>query len=89
MCYEYGNSEKEYIFCVKGRPFPCLVSPWLPTPTASLLDYELVKSLGLKMVDLQCQKFSYCGHKMRILGRVSMTAQCIHDGVSTILLYSG
>ena len=83
MCYEYGNNDKEFIFCIKGRPFPCLVSPWLPTPTASLLDYELVKSLGLKMVDLQCQKFSYCGHKMRILGRVSVSAQCIHDGVSS------
>ena len=33
MTYEYGNDEKEYIFCVKGRPFPCLVSPHLPTPT--------------------------------------------------------
>ena len=83
MCYQYGNDEKEYIFCVKGRPFPCLVSPYIPTPTASLLDYDLVKSLGLKMVDLKCEKFSFCGHKMRILGKCSITAQCIHDGVSS------
>ena len=83
MCYQYGNDEKEYIFCVKGRPFPCLVSPYIPTPTASLLDYDLVKSLGLKMVDLRCEKFSFCGHKMRILGKCAITAQCIHDGVSS------
>ena len=83
MCYEYGNEEKEFIFCVKGRPFPCLVSPYLPTPTATLLDYDLVRSLGLKMTDLQCQKFSYSGFKMRILGRISITVQCIHDGVSS------
>ena len=83
MMYKYGNEEKEYVFCVKGRPFPCLVSPHLPTPTASLLDYDLVRSLGLKMTDLQCQKFSYAGFKMRILGKISTSVQCIHDGVSS------
>ena len=83
MCYNYANEEKEYVFCIKGRPFPCLVSPYIPTPTATLLDHNFVRELGLKMTDLQCQKFSYCGHKMRILGRVSITAQCIHDGVSS------
>ena len=82
MYYQYGNDEREYVFSVKGRPFPCLVSPYLPTPTATLLDYDLVRSLGLKMTDLQCQKFSYSGFKMRILGKISITAQCIHDGVS-------
>ena len=83
MMYKYGNDEKEYVFCVKGRPFPCLVSPYLPTPTASLLDYDLVRSLGLKMTDLQCQKFSYAGFKMRILGKISMSVQCIHEGISS------
>ena len=83
MFYQYGNEEKEFVFCVKGRPFPCLVSPYLPTPTASLLDYDLVRSLGLKMTDLQCQKFSYAGYKMRILGKISTSVQCIHDGVSS------
>ena len=81
MSYKYGNDEKEFVFCVKGRPFPCLVSPHLPTPTASLLDYNLVRDLGLKMTDLQCQKFSFSGFKMRILGKVSLTTQCIHDGI--------
>ena len=83
MTYEYGNDEKEFIFCVKGRPFPCLVSPYLPTPTATLLDYDLVRSLGLKMTDLQCHKFSYAGFKMRILGKITVTTQCIHDGVAS------
>ena len=83
MSYKYGNNEQEYVFCVKGRPFPCLVSPHIPTPTASLLDYQLVRDLGLKMTDLQCQKFSFCGFKLRILGKISLTVQCIHDGVSS------
>ena len=83
MTYEYGNEEKEFIFCVKGRPFPALVSPYIPTPTATLLDYDLVRSLGLKMTDLQCHKFSYAGFKMRILGKITVTTQCIHDGVAS------
>ena len=72
----------EFIFCAKGRPFPALVSPYLPTPTATLLDYNLVRDLGLKMTDLQCQKFSFAGFKMRILGKVSATVQCVQEGVS-------
>ena len=80
--YQYANDEKEYVFCVKGRPFACLTSPHLPTPTASLIDYELVRSLGLKMTDLQCRKFSYAGFKMRTLGKISTAVQCVIDGVS-------
>ena len=82
LVYEYANQEREYVFVVKGRPFPCLVSPHLPTPTSSLVDYDLVRDLGLKMTDLQCQKFSFAGHKLRILGKVSLTVQCINNGVS-------
>ena len=83
MFYQYGNNEKEFVFCVKGRPFPCLVSPYLPTPTASLLDYNLVRDLGLK---LQCQKFSFAGFKMRILGKVSVTVQCVHNAMESRLV---
>ena len=83
MSYNYGNEDKEFVFCCKGRPFPCLVSPHLPTPTASLLDYNLVRDLGLQMHDLQCQKFSFAGFKMRILGKIATTVQCIHEGVSS------
>ena len=82
LVYEYANQEREHVFVVKGRPFPCLVSPHLPTPTSSLIDYDLVRDLGLKMTDLQCQKFSFAGFKLRILGKVSLTVQCINDGVS-------
>ena len=82
LFYEYANQEREYVFVVKGRPFPCLVSPHLPTPTSSLIDYDLVRDLGLKMTELQCQKFSFAGFKLRILGKVSLTVQCINDGVS-------
>ena len=80
--YQYANEEKEFVFCCKGRPFACLTSPHLPTPTASLIDYELVRSLGLKMTDLQCRKFSYAGFKMRTLGKISTAVQCVIDGVS-------
>ena len=47
------------------------------------MDYGLVRDVGLKMSDLQCAKFSFGGHKMRILGKVSITVQCIHGGVSS------
>ena len=80
MCNRYPNQEKEYIFCVKGRPFGCLVSPHLPTPSSTLVDYNMVRDLGIKMTDLQYTKFPYCGHKMRVLGKISMTVQTIHDG---------
>ena len=70
----------EYIFCVRGRPFPCLVSNNFPTPADTLIDYHLVRELGLKMTDLQCQKFSFAGHSMRVLGVVKTSVQCITDG---------
>ena len=57
--------------------------PYLPTPTASLLDYNLVRDLGLK---LQCQKFSFAGFKMRILGKVSVTVQCVHNAMESRLV---
>ena len=83
LCNRYPNQEKEYIFCVKGRPFGCLVSPHLPIPTSSLIDYNLVKDLGLKMSDLQYSKFFFAGNKMRILGKVTMTVQTIHEGIAS------
>ena len=52
--YSYGLNGKEYVFSCKGRPFAALVSPHLPTPTSSLLDYDLVKKLGLPMTDIHC-----------------------------------
>ena len=78
--YVYGNEENEYVFVCKGRPFAVLVSPLLPTPTSNLLDYDLVRSLGLKLTDLQCRKFIFAGRKLRILGRVSTAVQCVQNG---------
>ena len=83
LCNEYSNKEKEFIFCVKGRPFGCLVSPHLPTPTSTIIDYNLVREIGLKMNDLQYTKFSFAGQKMRILGKVAITVQTIHDGLAS------
>ena len=53
----------------------------LPVPSTSLIDYNLVRDLGLKMEELQCSKFSYGGFKFRILGKISQTVQTIKDGV--------
>ena len=82
-CNMYANEDKEFIFCVKGRPFGCLLSPHLPTPTSSLIDYNLVRDLGIKMTDLQYTKFAYYGNKLRILGKVCFTAQTIHEGLAS------
>ena len=83
LCKRYPNEVKEHIFCFKGRPFGCLSSPHIPTPSATLIDYNLVKDLGMKIFDLQYQKFSFCGNKLRILGRVSISVQTIHDGFAS------
>ena len=78
--YTYGNDDQEYVFSCKGRPFAVLVSSHFPTPTTTLLDYDLVKSLDLKITDLQCRKFNFAGNKFRILGRVSTAIQCVRHG---------
>ena len=78
--YKYGAGDEEFVFSCKGRPFVALISPNIPTPTSSLLDYDLVAKLGLKMSDIQCRKFHFAGHKMRILGRISTAVQCVKDG---------
>ena len=72
--------DQEYIFAVKGRPFAILSSPNTTTPDFNLIDWALVRDLNLKMSDLQCTKFYFSGHKMRILGKISTTVQCIQDG---------
>ena len=69
--YSYGNTDSADGFTCKGRPFAVLVSDNLPTPTSNLLDFDLVKSLGLKVIDLQCRKFAFAGNKRRILSRLS------------------
>lgn len=83
MCYHYPNEENEYVFAVKGRPFGCLVSPHIPTPTSTIIDYNLVRDIGVKMTDLRYQKFYFAGNKLRILGKVSMTVQTVQDGLAS------
>ena len=77
--YQYGD-DKEFVLCSRGRPFVALVSPNKPTPTSTLIDHNLVRELGLKISDLQCKKFYFCGEQLRILGTISTTVQCISDG---------
>ena len=80
MKYDYGNRDSEYVFCYKSRPFAVLVSDSLPTPNSSFVDHLLVNELGLKINDIQCKKISFGGKKLRLLGRVNCTVQCVKDG---------
>merc|ERR1719154_445672 len=80
MRYVYGNNEEEFVFCHKGRPFAVLSSPHFPTPEATFIDHLLVKELGLKMNDIQCKKISFCGQKLRLLGKISCSIQCVKSG---------
>ena len=68
-CNSYANDESEFIFCVKDRPFGSLVSPHLPTQSSTLIDYNIVKDLGIKMTDLQYTEFAFAGNKLRILSK--------------------
>jgi len=77
--YSY-EKESEYVFSCKGRPFTSLVSKEISMPTSTLIDYELVRDLNIKMTDLQCQKFTFAGFKMRILGQICTAVQCVKDG---------
>ena len=67
LCNKYANEDQEFIFCTKGRPFGCLISPHLPTPTSTLIDYNLVRDAGMKMSDLQ-QGHSVYNHTEHFLG---------------------
>ena len=79
-CQDYSPDMKEFIFAIKGRPFAMLSTPKLPVPPVSLIDFNLVRDLGLEMHDLQCTKYTFGGVKLRILGRISQTLQTIQDG---------
>jgi hypothetical protein len=58
-----------------------LTAPLFPTPAFTMIDHNLVRELKLRMTDLQCIKFAYGGQKLRILGKVSTSVQCVIDGV--------
>ena len=76
----YGG-DKEYVVACKNRPFTILVSKNFPTPEVNFIDHKLVSELKLKMSDLQCRKLHFGGHRLRILGKVSTSVQCIRDGM--------
>ena len=80
-CYDGKQGDREFIFAVKGRPFSVLTAPQFPTPAFTMIDHNLVRELKLRMTDLQCVKLYYGGQKLRILGKISTTVQCIIDGV--------
>ena len=79
LTYTYG-ADREAVFAVRNRPFAVLCSSSLPTPAATMIDHNLVMELGLKMTDLQCKKICFAGRKLRLLGKISTTVQCIKDG---------
>ena len=81
LCYDHYPEQREFVFAIKGRPFSMLTTPKLPTPTSTLIDHNLVKELGLKMDDIQCSKFTFAGHRFRILGRISQTVQTVQNGI--------
>jgi len=68
------------VVACKGRPFTILTSSNLPNPAITLVDHKLVTELKLRMSDLQCSKLNYGGKKLRILGKISTSVQCIMGG---------
>ena len=80
-CYEGKYLDREFVFSCRGRPFSVLTAPLFPTPAFTMIDHNLVRELRLRLTDLQCVKLTYGGQKLRILGRVNTTIQCVIDGV--------
>ena len=78
--YAYENKDMEYVFAYKGRTFAALVSPNIPAPKSTLIDYDFMKMAGPKLTDIQCRKLHYGGHRMRTVGRFKTTVQCVQDG---------
>lgn len=78
--YKYNSHEEEFVFCYKTRPFAILSSSFFPVPNCSYIDHHLIMELGMKMSDVGCKKICFAGKKLRMLGKVSFTAQCVKDG---------
>ena len=73
--------DREFVVACKGRPFTILTPTSLPTPTVTYVDHKLVAELKLRISDLQCSRLHYGSKKLRILGRISTSVQCIEDGI--------
>merc|ERR1712183_1056260 len=80
-CQDGYNGDLEFVVACKGRPFTILTSSNLPTPSITLVDHKLVAELKIRMSDLQCSRFHYGGKKLRILGKISTSVQCITAGI--------
>ena len=80
MFNAYDGGLKEYVFSFKNRPFGMATSPSLPVPSMSLIDFNLVQQLSIPMTNIQYKKFSYHNVKLRIVGQISITAQCVKSG---------
>jgi len=82
MWNEGQFGDKEFVVSCRGRPFSILTAPQFPTPDVTYVDFNLIHELNIKMSDLQCRKLSYGGQRLRILGKISTSVQCIVDGAS-------
>ena len=80
LSYDGPHGDREFVVACKGRPFSILTVPNFPIPASTLIDFNLVRDLKIRMSELQCAKFHYGGHKLRILGKISTSVQCIKDG---------
>ena len=80
--YSYGDAGEEYVFTYQDHPFAVLDSKILPTWEDSLIDYDFVRKVGLKLTDIQCMRVTFGGHILRIMGRVRATVQCVKNGRS-------
>ena len=69
---DYSPDMKQFIFAIKRWPFAMLSIPKLPVPPMSLINFNLVRDLGLEMHDLQSTKYTIGGRKLRILGRKTL-----------------
>jgi len=74
------QGDREFVFACKSRPFSVMTSPNFPVPAFTMVDLSLVRELNLRMTDLQCTKLTYAGQKLRVLGKISTSVQCILDG---------
>ena len=68
---------------MQRTPFCGLNVPPNQNPPFTVIDYDFIKSVGLELSDVQCRPFRYDGYKIRILGQVSTTLQCVENWMIT------
>ena len=66
MSYEGQCGDREFVVACKSRPFSILTSPIQTIPAFTMIDWNLVNDLNLRMTDMQCAKLDYGGKKLRI-----------------------